>query len=139
MDIYNKPIIIYFSLKGCQACNNFKNEWNKVKDSLRGKANFVEFVDNMPRKYFEKYVKYFPTIIMVNPTEYYKFYNINNQPKITGLDNYTIPAELFSIVYDKYNDTLSPGSTPFTAQNVIFFYEKAYNKVMGCQQNNFFY
>lgn len=116
-----KPVLIYSSLTTCPACTQFKQEWEKIKREIGSNVIIVEFINVKP-KYLEKYTQSYPSIIIVNPYEYYTYYTWNNTVK----DNnnalgYTIPAFKFNEVYDTENGKYIRSNKPRNMENVVEF------------------
>ena len=115
-----KPVLIYSSLTTCSACMHFKPEWEKIKRELESRVIIVEFVNVTP-KYLEKYTQAFPSIVIVNQDEYYRYYNWNNTPKNINAIGYTIPGFKFNEVYDVDTGKYIRSNKPRTVENAIEF------------------
>jgi thioredoxin-related protein len=73
----DKENVLLFKSENCGWCTKFETDWNRLKEGLNSKYNFIsyEFTDKNHKEQFEKYnIKGFPTLL-INDNGTYVEYN----------------------------------------------------------------
>lgn len=86
-----KPVLIYISMPFCHGCHAFKDEWNKLKNSLPENFTFVHFDLGPTMQGIECLTKrhyVFPIILLTDSKSYKKFFDSNNNLRSKHPDGY---------------------------------------------------
>ena len=130
MSDLNLPVLIYVALEGCSACAHYNQEWEKVKQSLQGRARFVKFMvvrgSNEVPPCLSKYVQSFPSVILAGPKSYFRCFTHDDQiNREEYTNNYTIRAKKFNSIETPKG--LEYMGRPNTAENTLLWF----NQVVG--------
>ena len=100
---FDKPVVIFISKDGCVACSEFKRHWNQfVKE--RGSEVTIRTISLKNGKRtpgpLQRYTRFVPCVIMMNPRSYYKMFNKDDMLNLTYMRQEMITGVPASFLLD---------------------------------------